>query len=461
MRNVFRNIYLRLYFSFLIIFLVTFLSTFLISSYFHSSAVRDMHSLHRFHTQLLETEYRRSCGDSLLKSNATGECRAFLGDLRKVSQLRLWIVDRSRKVIFSTAGNMPKIDDSDFQQALSGHDVSIPTMGRGQIAIVPVQDSVPLNQFIVTAVPFMSGPRHLPFAIPLISAGIIAAILVWPLSRRISEPIRELHRVAQEWSEGRMEQRAKVHGNDDISELEKVFNLMAQNINNVLDQRKEFLALISHELKSPLARMRIALELLRDPQSDTAGSNMIAEIDQNIGESEKLIEQLLILSQVEMALPSEQTTKVDLMDVLQKVANRLHPVSYAASVQLHLINKSGDSAILIDGNHEQLERAFGNVLDNAMKFSPEHELVTVEVDKKNGFVEVRVSDRGTGVEAAELQRIFEPFYRSISSNSKKGTGLGLFIARRIVEAHHGLISAQSQNDGGLIIAVQLPVSESQ
>src|SRR5438093_7205073 len=120
MRNVFRNIYLRLYFSFLIIFLVTFLSTFLISSYFHSSAVREMHALHRFHTQLLETEYRRSCGDSLLTSKATGECRAFLDDLHKIAQLRLWIVDRSRKIIFSTTSSAPQIDDSDFQQALNG-----------------------------------------------------------------------------------------------------------------------------------------------------------------------------------------------------------------------------------------------------------------------------------------------------------------------------------------------------
>lgn len=462
MGKIFRSIYLRLYISFLIIFLVTFFSTFFISSYFHSSEFRTgIRQVYLFHAHLLEMEYRQECGDSLTRSQITEDCRNFLNGLRRIAQLRLWILDHSQKVLFSTTGVQPHVDNSQIQEALSGQDVHFPIGLRGSISIVRVSGNSGGDQVLIIASPIAIPPRRLPFALPLILAGIVSAILILPLSIRISKPIRELHRVANAWSEGHLEQRAKVHGKDDISELESVFNMMAQKLSNMLNQRREFLALISHELKSPLARMRIALELLRDGQPDEARSNMIGEIEQNIIESEKLIEQLLVLSNVEMALPWKQKMQLDLLEILEKITNKLRPVSHAAAADVRMINATSENTIIVEGDADQLERAFGNILDNAMKFSGDHQEVTIEVKKESGRVDVQIADHGPGVDSAELQRIFEPFYRSTKNHMKNGSGLGLFIARRIIESHEGKISATLQKEGGMVISVQLPTGISE
>jgi two-component system, OmpR family, sensor kinase len=293
-------------------------------------------------------------------------------------------------------------------------------------------------------------PRF-PLAFSLIIAGCVAALLVLPLALRISHPIRELHRLGEEWAEGHLEKRAQVKGKDEIADLATVFNTMAGNLQTMLQQRKEFLALISHELKSPLARMKLAVELLSEKGSDPS---LIQSMQSDITESEKLVEQLLVLSRLEMEIPTTNLEPVDVNEVMQRAIEQIHPQARSARVSIEFAPAS--TPLLVKGDADQLQRAFANVLENGVKFSPAGSKVEVRVESMSPIVRIRIADQGSGLEPAEREKIFEPFYRSKSAKEKEGSGLGLFIARRIVESHSGKIFATSNQPVGTVLTIELP-----
>jgi signal transduction histidine kinase len=294
-------------------------------------------------------------------------------------------------------------------------------------------------------------PRF-PLTFSLLIAGGVAALLVLPLALRISHPIRELHRLGEEWAEGHLEKRASVKGKDEIADLAAVFNTMAGNLQTMLQQRKEFLALISHELKSPMARMKLALELLSEKGSDPS---LIQSMQSDISESEKLVEQLLVLSRLEMEIPTTNFEPVDVSAVMERAIEQINPQARSARVTIEFTPPS--HSLVVKGDAEQLQRAFANVLENGVKFSPAGSNVDVQIELLSPSIRVRISDQGSGLLPAEQEKIFEPFYRSKSAKEKEGSGLGLFIARRIVESHSGKISASANQPAGTVLTIELPV----
>ena len=229
---------------------------------------------------------------------------------------------------------------------------------------------------------------------------------------------------------------------------------MAENLQKTLEQRKEFLALISHELKSPLARMRIALELIAEKNEDKPETiEIIDGIKGEITESEKLIEQLLVLSRVEMTLPSSIREPFDATAVARQAADQVLPLAQAAHIK---IDVNASQVAPIRGDSTQILRALVNVLENAIKFSTEGSTVSLKVEQLQNGIEVSVADSGTGIPADEREKIFEPFYRGTHNGDKEGSGLGLYIARKIVELHGGTIRAESNGTAGTIIRINLP-----
>jgi signal transduction histidine kinase len=259
-----------------------------------------------------------------------------------------------------------------------------------------------------------------------------------------------LHRLGQDWAEGRLEKRANIQGKDEIAELGRTFDGMAEKLQNMLQQRKEFLALISHELKSPLARMRIALELLQERNQPPENSRLLGQMEQDISESEELIEQLLVLSRVEMNAPI-QREPVSLERLTQSIIEQLKTLSDHLSVKFHLL---GTATAFAD--YAQLERAIANVLDNAIKFSNEGDIVNVQIGREGENATWVCQDSGKGIDPSENEKIFQPFYRGKTDAGKDGSGLGLFIAKKIVELHGGTITASKNPDRGTTIRILLP-----
>ncbi len=446
---MFGKLYLRLYFWFLLVFFITLLTVWLITSHFYGNSIHDEIENHlTSQARFLLTEYQNACGDS----SRLGECRRFFGRISRTPFLRLWILDPEGKVRMTQQRSQPPLNRDQIQRAAAGETLIL-LHGMPPTVVLPVKDSDgKVAELLVMGRPLLGGRRlsRFPLIAVLAMIGLMIALLVLPLSRRLTRPLRALHLLGEEWAEGRLEKRATVTGNDEISALSRVFNTMAENLQKMLQQRKEFLALISHELKSPLTRMKIAAELISEQEPSAV--KLVNDIKTDIEASEALVEQLLCLSRIEMGLPSAIKETVDLNQVIQRSIARVEPVARASGIS---IRYSGESHS-INGDSAELQRAIVNVLENAVKFSAPQNEVELEMRRQDSVVRIVCKDHGPGIESEEQQKIFEPFYRGKRTDGKDGSGLGLFIARRIAEMHGGKIWAEPNQPSGTILTLELP-----
>ena len=446
---MFGRIYLKLYVTFLIIFVVTLLTVVALTSGFYSTQVKDeVEGYFVSQARLMESEFKQSCGRNLSDES----CDRFFQNVGKSGLLHLWVLDKSGKVIRSRERLSPPVMQSDLERAAEGEIVTSVERHRPPRVILPMKNEQgKVEGILVLERTFLRGRRfpRFPLTFSLILAGAVIALLVLPLAFRISRPIRELHSLGTEWAEGHLEKRARVRGKDEIADLASVFNTMAGNLQSILQQRKEFLALISHELKSPLARMKLALELLSEKGADPS---LIQSVQSDIVESEKLVEQLLVLSRIEMEVPAANFETVELNEVLQKAVEQVNPLARTAGIQI--VTPSGKA--FVRGDSAQLQRAFSNILENAIKFSSPGGKVEIMLEALPDQERIQIADQGSGLAEGEQDKIFEPFYRSKTAENKAGSGLGLFIARRIIESHGGKISASSHHPTGTILTIDLP-----
>jgi len=370
-----------------------------------------------------------------------------------IPQFHVWVVDSGGHVLLTKETIPPLANPRELARARSGEDVAVIRRNARRV-IVPMKNG---ELMVLERTLLARGTEYpgFPLLIWLVVSIVSVALLVWPLSIRFTKPLRQLHSVVQYWAEGRLDQRAKISGSDEISELGSVFNLMAENLEKMLQQRKEFLAMISHELKSPISRLQVASQMLLEKANSDQSASVIRGMQTDLEESSKLIEQLLQLSRIEMGLSFTVMQRIDFADIIGKAMIQIEPTAAAAQVRLEW---NEQRALPIDADPQQLERAVLNVLENAVKYSPSGSEVTVNTHRENGFIFCNVSDHGSGISSEELEKVFEPFYRGIAATGKEGTGLGLFLARRIIELHHGQIKATTNQPGGTTISIQLPAS---
>ncbi len=452
---MFGRIYLKLYLSFLVIFLITMLIVILLSSLFYTRNLRnELHGIFLSHARFLAEQYGKECGTS--NSISSDTCRHFFDNMEKLEGLQLWVVDPKGKVILTPENRKLEIGSEEIERAAQTGDLLLHRRHNPPRIIVQVPN-LPASErrYLVLEAEF-SGRRHFPrfpFVTSMILVGGVVALLILPLSLRITRPLRELHSLAREWAEGRLDRRAHVRGKDEIAQLGSVFNSMAENLQKTLEQRKEFLALISHELKSPLARMRIALELISEKNEDKPETIEIIEgIKNEIAESEKLIEQLLVVSRVEMTLPSAISEPLNVIAVAKQAAEHVSPLAHASN---HTIQVKAENVPEIKGDSSQIFRALVNVLENAIKFSFAGSIISMNVEPTDKGILILISDLGVGIPAEEREKIFEPFYRG-NHQTKEGSGLGLYIARKIIELHGGNITASSNEPTGTTMKIYLP-----
>ena len=451
---MFGKIYRKLYVWFLIIFILTVAAVSILIHLFYTERVRDeVQEQLQSHARFLISEYEVAC-----KDRESRTCGEFLERLTQISPVRFWILNPSGQVLFSNQkSRQPLLKNRELARAVRGETVVSMRHRAPAYVVLPLQKADgSVREIALIERGFFGGRRfpRFPFLAALGIVLITIGILIFPLSKRLTRPVRDLHQMGQEWAEGRLEKRALVRGNDEISELAGAFNTMAEKLQKMLEQRKEFLAWISHELKSPLARMRIALELLSDrSQGEKETEKLIGSIQQEISESERLIEQLLLLSRIEMNAPFESET-VELEKASGRAVQQVEPL--AAHARVSFQSAGGAS---VTGDFYQLERAMMNVLENAVKFSQPEDVIRIEMGQDHGNVYWKCTDQGSGIAPAEVNKIFQPFFRGENAGSKQGSGLGLFIARRIVEMHRGTIHAEPNQPKGVTIVMRFPSNQ--
>ena len=289
--------------------------------------------------------------------------------------------------------------------------------------------------------------------VPIV-AGIIAslgasALLAWYLAR----PIRVLREAFESTAAGKLDTRVQARigsRRDEIADLGRDFDRMATRIESLVASQRRLLHDVSHELRSPLARLQVAIGLARqNPQKQEAALDRVERESVRLDE---LVGELLTLSRLEAGAPDQARDRFDLAELLSTIADDARFEAQASGRDVRCI---APVALPMEGHEQSLHRALENVVRNALKYTPGGGTVEIELKAVADRAEVTVCDRGPGVSDEDLERIFEPFYRGAEPRLP-GTGLGLAIAWRAVRSHGGSIRASNRSGGGLCVEVRLP-----
>ena len=296
---------------------------------------------------------------------------------------------------------------------------------------------------------------------PQILALILTAGLVcYGLARYLSSPIGKIREATQKFAKGDLQIRVGAQvgkRRDELASLARDFDEMAERIENLLTSQKRLTQDISHELRSPLARLNVALELAKQKSLNETTAPLLTRIETESNRLNEMIGRLLILSKLESGARDFDKQKVNLAKLVETVAADADFEAKAKNKSVKIVEKQD---CFVTGNENLLRSAVENVLRNAVRYTKENTAVEISLRNGGGNAKITIRDYGEGVPEAELEKLFRPFYRIGEARERKtgGIGLGLAIAERAVHAHEGMIKAQN-TENGLSVEIKLPVSE--
>jgi signal transduction histidine kinase len=287
----------------------------------------------------------------------------------------------------------------------------------------------------------------------LLVAIVISGLISFALARYIARPMQRMREAGSALGSGDLAARLPerlARRRDEIGGLARDFNRMADQLSQMISGQQQLLRDVSHELRSPLARIQVALSLAErdgDPR-------YLERIRVESERLDALVGEILAYARLQHADPLADRA-FDLVDCVTDIVADARLEGRARKVE---VNFDGPDRLMVHGDEQALRHAIENVIRNAVRHSPEGERVAVCLAREDGRARLRVSDRGPGVDPGDLQRIFEPFVRLSPGRSESGVGggIGLAIARAAVDRHGGRISAENAPDGGLVVNLDLP-----
>lgn len=278
-------------------------------------------------------------------------------------------------------------------------------------------------------------------AVLLLVIAMLVAAGAYPVVRRLTRRLERLQGSVEAWGDGDLSARVAVEGRDEVARLAASFNLAAARTEALVRAQKSLLANASHELRSPLARIRMAVELLQDQ----AAPALREELGRNVAELDQLIDEVLLASRLDAVGAGQADEDVEITAIVAEECARVDAAFDGAPVRLR-----GDARLV--------RRMVRNLLENGRRHgngSP----ISVSLEEADGELRLDVCDGGPGIAAAERERVFEPFYRVAgASETAGGVGLGLSLVRQIAQHHGGSVRCLPNPDGGCCFRVTLPLA---
>jgi len=369
---------------------------------------------------------------------------------RNLPGMPFTLVDSSGLVI---RGNHPYVPGQTVPETMLETGIPIQvgeqTVGYLIMSPNPIRENSPEREFVdrTSRVIAFSG----------LGAAIIALILGIILSRSISRPIRELTAATQAISQGELGQQVNVRNRDELGQLASAFNQMSTDLEHSIRSRKQMTADIAHELRTPLSVILGHADAVHDGVLPPSRENFEI-IREEAGRLEHLIEDLRILSLVDAGELTLNRQPVELGSLLSEIITAFTPRARLKHITLKMDIEPDLHPILLDAS--RINQIMGNILDNALRYTPENGQITLSARHTGDQIELALADTGPGVPDEDLPHIFDRLFRSDESRQRDsgGSGLGLSIARSLVQAHGGEIRAV--NDQGLRIIIRLPAQES-
>lgn len=305
-------------------------------------------------------------------------------------------------------------------------------------------------------------PPPRPVGIPVIVLVlVVVGVSSWLLGRTLTHPLRRLSASARAFGSGDLRARAALDRRDELGEVSHAFDEMADRVTDLLRAEKELLANVSHELRTPLSRIRVALDLAAEGDA-TVARESLTDIAGDLDELERLIADILTAARLDLGdgslpagIPPLRRVRVELPALLAQAEERFRAAHPDRTLKVDL----GEDLPAVSGDAVLLRRVLDNLLENAHKYSKRAEDPIELVARGGTELTIDVIDMGIGIAAADLPRVFRPFFRADKSRTRAtgGLGLGLALAKRIVEAHGGSIELESIANEGTRARVRLPI----
>jgi two-component system sensor histidine kinase BaeS len=288
--------------------------------------------------------------------------------------------------------------------------------------------------------------------------GVVAVVLSWPLANALVKPLRRVTEATRSLAAGRFQVRVPVRSNDELGDLARDFNDMAQTLERTESARRQWMADISHELRTPLALLRAELEAMQDgvrPLEQAAVAALLADVMR----LSRMVDDLYQLSMTDLGAMSYHKRPVDPVGLIEDDMESIAGEFERKGLGLEVRNTLGQPVIL-HADPDRLSQLFRNLMQNSLRYSDRGGRLEIEAGRTGGFLTLDFCDTAPGVPGDALPKLFERFYRVDASRNPAhgGAGLGLAICRNIVEAHDGRIEARPSPLGGLCVHIELPIA---
>ncbi len=382
---------------------------------------------------------------------------------------RILVIDGSKTIIYDSYNDMRTmyLEDQQVSRALKGESSTMlyhqPQYGKTMYVAVPM-----ISYDKILGVVFLSvsleevysrifNVRDFLILISVVTLMLITFISLF-LANVISEPIKKLTAAMQSTALGKLNQRVDIEGNDEIGQLSRAYNYMSTKLSHIDQQRSDFVANVSHELKTPLSSMKLLAEsiILQPNTEKEIYREFLMDIDSEIDRLNDIIESLLAmvdLSEEKLNLNFELTY---VNYLVEKVVGVIRPLAEKKDIRI-MVNQWEKIQIYLDQG--KVHQALINIIYNAVKYTDVGGRVIITITREGKYAVIKIMDNGIGIPEESLPYIFERFYRVDSARSRKtgGTGLGLSISKQIITLHQGVIEVESQLNVGTTFYIKLPM----
>jgi len=315
------------------------------------------------------------------------------------------------------------------------------------LASVPVQDvvdkidSIRFNMYLISII-----------------IGIIAIIVTLYMTNRITLSLRKFNRAISNMSAGDFTAKVDEDGLGELAELAGAFNMMSRRLENLDNSRKEFVSDASHELKTPLASMKILIEALLTQTEAPIElyREFLGDINHEVDRLTLVINHLLALVRIDRKESDINIVPVQLGGLIERVIDTLSPLAKQRNININFTYQE----VVAEIDEIKIQQVLTNLIDNAVKYSPEETTVTVSLSVVDKYAKIVIADQGIGIAKEDIPHVFERFYRvdKARARSTGGTGLGLAIVKNFINLHKGKIELESEEEKGSTFTIYLPLN---
>jgi len=394
-----------------------------------------------------------------------------LQEITQTYNVRTLVFNSARQLIFDSNPNIPPLPFP--RRNLVGRNVQTARDGNGEAWLYTFK-RLSTDWILVIAAPRPRVPALNIFTdqllLPIVEGGLIAflfsLVLAFALSRWVADPLQQVVVAARNYPEGSEEmQPIPPRGPHEVQDLARAFNSMVERVESSQKSQRDFVADVSHELKTPLTSIQGFAQAILDGTADTPEARKQAAqiIYEESGRMHRLALDLLDLARLEAGTADLKMSSVDLSALLNNIVEKFKRQAQKNGINLEVNIPERLPALIGDG--DRLAQVFTNLLDNALKFTPPNGHVTVNAIQAGAEMEISITDTGIGIPREALSRLFDRFYQVDTSRAggetaamRHGAGLGLAIVQEIVQAHDGRINVRSEVGRGTTFVIHLPLA---